>query len=331
MELIKDGANLAEIAQMLEAEVNEIAIAVAFWGGDAKARLNIGNWKAKQIRIVCDATSGACNPKALSDLRDKVGQHLYTNSRLHAKVYWTPQRVLVTSANASASGLSLEGAELAGNIEIGILTSSPEILAASKVWFEDLLKAKGTVEVDDEVLKLATKMWNARRIGRRPTIDTSTISSALKDGAALKDRNIVVYHYTDLNRDDVGTEQHNSLKEGWRNDQIKPPVLVGEAVKFTCIDSYQESPSSLGNYPWSSWVIDLTDPQLIFWYVPDKGQIIPLKNGTVSIPLYGAERIPLGGGYVSLTKKDLAELKRRWKSKLGSRRDGCVSLADLAD
>jgi hypothetical protein len=143
------------------------AIAVAFWGGDAKKLLQIEKWKAAKIRIICDATSGACNPRTLRYLCTKFPGNVFTNNRLHSKVYWTPTKTLITSANASASGLSLEGAETYGNIEAGVASSEPEILNEVKKWFESTLDLSGTIQVDDQIIKVATQMWKRRRIGRR--------------------------------------------------------------------------------------------------------------------------------------------------------------------
>jgi hypothetical protein len=80
-------------------------------GGDAMTKLDIEKWGAENVRIICNATSGACNPKTLDFLMKRFGPQLKTNPKLHAKLYWAPGKMLVTSANASASGLDgTEGA-----------------------------------------------------------------------------------------------------------------------------------------------------------------------------------------------------------------------------
>jgi hypothetical protein len=117
VQFVKDEDTLELVAQLLKSEEVEIALAVAFWGGDATERLDIARWRARKVRVICNATSGACNPKALKGLRSKIGANLRTNPNLHAKVYWTPAKFVVTSANASASGLSMENQEVARNIE----------------------------------------------------------------------------------------------------------------------------------------------------------------------------------------------------------------------
>jgi HKD family nuclease len=96
MRFLSEDQTLNTIAEFLSAENAEIALAVAFWGGDGLKRLRTAEWKAKKVRVICDARSGACNPQALKDLKKQIGSNLRTNDRLHAKVYWTPCKVVIT-------------------------------------------------------------------------------------------------------------------------------------------------------------------------------------------------------------------------------------------
>jgi PLD-like domain len=166
MRFVSGDQTLDAVAAFLSSEKTEIALAVAFWGGDALKRLRAAEWKAKKVRVICDALSGACNPQALKDLKKQIGPDLRTNARLHAKVYWTPNKVVITSANASASGLSLEDGEVDGNIEAGVESTSEDLLIAAKRWFDALFESEGTEEVDDDVIAQAEQMWKTRRHGR---------------------------------------------------------------------------------------------------------------------------------------------------------------------
>ena len=94
MQFVSGKDTLKSVAEFLKSEDVEIALAVAFWGGDAMKRLGVAEWKAKNVRMICNATSGACNPLALKDLRSHIGSNLRTNPNLHAKVYWTPRHSL---------------------------------------------------------------------------------------------------------------------------------------------------------------------------------------------------------------------------------------------
>jgi len=153
MQFVKD--TFESVAKFLKSEDIEIALAVAFWGGDAMKRLGIAEWKAKNVRMICNATSGACNPLALNELRSHIGSNLRTNPNLHAKVYWTPSTLVITSANASASSLSLEGEEVKGNIEAGIVSTDHLLLTEVKQWFDELYDSHKTVEVDKNIIKKA--------------------------------------------------------------------------------------------------------------------------------------------------------------------------------
>jgi PLD-like domain len=250
MEFISGAKALETIAPILRAERQQIAIAVAFWGSDAKRLLEIDKWQASSIQVICDATSGACNPNALRYLQDKIGGNLFTNPRLHAKVYWTPKCALVTSANASANGLSLQDGEQAANIEAGVILHSPDILLKVKQWFDQSLKLPDTAVVDNSVLDEATRMWKLRRTTRRTV--AASLLDALMDKEIIADRNIVVCNYEDEERSREGKVQHFALKDEWERGSLKAPVSIEKTVEFTSVDDYEELQSSLKHYPWES-------------------------------------------------------------------------------
>jgi len=258
MQFVKD--TFESVAKFLKSEDIEIALAVAFWGGDAMKRLGIAEWKAKNVRMICNATSGACNPLALNELRSHIGSNLRTNPNLHAKVYWTPSTLVITSANASASGLSLEGEEVKGNIEAGIVSTDHLLLTEVKQWFDELYDSHKTVEVDKNIIKKAQAMWDLRRPGRPTLEQISDVTAALRDRAALEDRNVWVAYYEAQERTREGEKQHKILNENWRTGQLRPPVVAGGEVIFDGIDDYEEI--SLAGYHWKSWIIDLTDGDL---------------------------------------------------------------------
>src|SRR5271165_7275791 len=158
---------LAAVRTMFEAERNEIAVAVAFWGNSAIAKLHAREWKARKISIICNATSGCCSPDVLEELHRKFGDNLRTNPNLHAKVYWTPRSMVVTSANASSSGLWTTGA-IEGNIEAGILVESKSLINSAKEWFDGLLADARTVVVDKKVINRAWFLWLRRISGLQP-------------------------------------------------------------------------------------------------------------------------------------------------------------------
>lgn len=330
MQFLSGKDTLESLAELLKSEDVEIALAVAFWGGDAMKRLAVAEWKAKNVRVICNATSGACNPLALKDLRSHIGSNLRTNSNLHAKVYWTPSKLVMTSANASASGLSLEGEEVTGNIEAGIVSTDHLLLTEVKQWFDELYNLPKTIEVDNDVIEEAQAMWALRRPGRPTFEQIGDVTAALRHKAVLEDRKIWLVNYESEERSREGEKQHQILKENWRAGQLKAPVVAGGEVIFDGVDDFEET--SLAGYHWKSWIIDLTDNEPVFWFVPDKASVIALpKTKTFTVPLYRARKVRFGNQWMRVSRTDITELRKRWKSKVGRKSDMWVPLQDLAD
>lgn len=335
MKFISGEDTLEAVARFLKSEETEIALAVAFWGGDAIGRLGLKEWKAKRVRVICNATSGACNPQALIDLLSHVESHagwsLHTNARLHAKVYWTPKRLVVTSANASASGLSLQDKEIDGNIEAGVDSVSPALLESAKVWFNEIYDQPETVEVDDQIINLAERRWMPRRRIRESMLGNNfSVTDALRQGTSLIGRNIWVRNYDGEEVSKEAERQCKRWQEKWKTRELRPPVVASaEGVKFDAVASYEEY--SLNGYHWNSWIIDLASGERCFWFIPDKNNIIR-HTKTISIPCYETKKIPLGiDEWMSVSRTDIKTLRDKWKTKLGARSDEWVPLHKFAD
>jgi hypothetical protein len=152
------------VRNILEVEKREIALAVAFWGDSAIEKLCADAWKAKKVSIICNATSGCCNPSVLEYLQkkfDTFSKIIKTNPKLHAKVYWTPDKMVITSANASSSGLWMPGL-LEGNVEAGVLVESKVLIESVKEWFDKLFVNDQTVKLDQGIIRKAWIMWLSR-------------------------------------------------------------------------------------------------------------------------------------------------------------------------
>jgi hypothetical protein len=326
MEFIYGTYTVESAANVLK-NATEVALAVAFWGGDAVARLDFA--KTGDVRIVCNATSGACNPKTLEALMDRFGPRLRTNPKLHAKVYWTPNKTLITSANASASGLSLEDEEVEANIEAGILITkeeNPEIIDAVKRWFDKVYNSDDTKEVDNKVLKRAKESWDRRRPGRSTQLGNVTVIKALNDRATLRDRDIWVVNYEEGELSPKAGKQFETLTEHWESGEEQPPAV--ERVQFSGVELFEENERTLREYHWNSWLIDLTEPEARFWRVPDKTRI----SEFLTVPIYETRKLPFGtDGWMTITRQDMAELRTRWSSRIGARSDKWVPLKDFAD
>jgi hypothetical protein len=62
----------AEVRQLVETS-SKIRIAVAYWGSGAGERVRLGNLAGRDIIIVCDLMSGACNPSEIEELWKDLG------------------------------------------------------------------------------------------------------------------------------------------------------------------------------------------------------------------------------------------------------------------
>src|SRR4051812_26192393 len=70
-----------------------VDIAIAYWGGGAATTLGLAT-QTGEIRVVCDAQSGACNPDELAQLSEMLHVKLHWKNGLHAKLLLTRQRLL---------------------------------------------------------------------------------------------------------------------------------------------------------------------------------------------------------------------------------------------
>jgi len=159
MLFLDEKAALSEIKSML-ANAREAKIAVAFWGRGASASLGLAR-ASLDVTVICNLDSGACNPREVGDILKALPEkRVFSDPRLHAKVYWTPTRAIVGSSNASANGLAVEGRSLDGWAEGNILIEDVLTLEQIKEWFE--LRLKASYEIKNSHLQLAADLWDRR-------------------------------------------------------------------------------------------------------------------------------------------------------------------------
>lgn len=175
----------------------DLDIAVAFLGYGSKILFDAN--RNKKIRIICNFDSGACNPKLVEELRDYENICIKSDAYLHAKTLIQNHSLIIGSANLSANGLSLEGAELTAWTEIGILLNDDKVISESKLWFEDLWNNSSLITDND--IKKQKQNWKKRR-KTRPDIEIenskkSLIEAALS-GEQLTDREIYFAIYYDF-------------------------------------------------------------------------------------------------------------------------------------
>ncbi|TXI49780.1 MAG: hypothetical protein E6Q50_07985 [Lysobacter sp.] len=179
-----------EIAEALRSYVDSrepLAMAIAFWGAGACNALGIDTPGRAPIRILLNATSGACNPSELQILLG-LAPHVEVRSdpELHAKVALCGKKTLVGSANASANGLGFEGKEMIFWKEASIEVMDDAISSESWTWFDGLWKAAR--KLDSEVIEQAKIAWRISRLSfrqRRPLTSGDSISPSSVSGIPI--------------------------------------------------------------------------------------------------------------------------------------------------
>lgn len=153
------------------AKSKRLRCAVAFWGNGAENL--VGPFERRNIKIICNLNHIGTNPFVIKQFpRARVRR----NDALHAKVYIGNAHTVVTSANASASGLGFDGMNPNCWIEAGIrFRTTKEVLR----WFDRLWS--GSYKIADEDIETAIVAWRERpRLPRRPLRIVTTQPSGSK-------------------------------------------------------------------------------------------------------------------------------------------------------
>ena len=182
-------------------EPGETSMAVAFWGHGSHLLLD---GRCGTARVICNLSSGATNPEPIELLLKMANVQLRHHDYLHAKVVISRNSALVGSANISSNGLNLEGEELGGWEEAGVLTRNTEDVQVVKSWFDALWSKSRSIEVGDiEEAKVKWKLRRANRIGmpgKTPNQGFSLEAIAVEE---LSDRAVVVAIYKDWVSDEA--------------------------------------------------------------------------------------------------------------------------------
>jgi hypothetical protein len=176
-------------------------LAVAYWGSAGPEMLQLE--PTSTIRILCDAYSGACSPKAFLALLAMPNVTIKSRARLHAKLYLTESVAVVGSANASANGLGEENEEV-GKIEAAVEFGQPAELAKAKTWFEGQWSHGDAKLITGADIAEITRAWLPNRAGR-PTRSKANSSQSflLADPRVFADRRIrvIVYDFADVSQE----------------------------------------------------------------------------------------------------------------------------------
>jgi predicted DNA-binding antitoxin AbrB/MazE fold protein len=190
-------------------------MAVAFLGIGAE---DFFKKTKKKIRFLCNFESGACNPNLIEKLFKQKNIELKTNPLLHAKIYIQDSSIIIGSANLSANGLSLEGAEQTAWHEVGVLSNNENLIKKSKTWFNDIWNESKDITMGDK--NYQKDNWQKRR-DRRPTKKDNRENSLIKEalnGHALIDRRIYFAIYNEFATEEATDEFINETNDSENYD-----------------------------------------------------------------------------------------------------------------
>lgn len=268
--------------------------AVAFWGKDAANTLGISS-RTKPIKIICNLQSGACNPGEIRKLLKLAPiVEVRTNPRLHAKVYWTPEGVVIGSSNASADGLAVEGNELSSWAEANDHTNDHSILEQSSDWFDKQFDLSKPI-LNADFLQ-AEELWNTRQY-HRPLV--SPVNGSLIE---LVRENIHHPIWKTVNvtcwQDDLSEDAASRLSGIAANHPSADELLAYEGWEdylkesYWTLDFYINPDSTISfNYIWK-----------ILRYLPSSPDLsLAVKSPTLDL---------VGFGCIKPNEQDLADLER---------------------
>jgi hypothetical protein len=150
---------------------NRLRVAVAFWGAGIE-KIFSERSSPQDVELVCNLMSGGCNPHVIEALLSRFDIRM--SDRLHAKVLIGDDCAIVGSANLSANGLALEGAEATHWFEAGLLTSCAATVGQVEEWFQQLWKDSRRIETRD--LEAAKERWLIQRQTRPSRITAGLIA-----------------------------------------------------------------------------------------------------------------------------------------------------------
>jgi len=169
--------------------------AVAFLG---EKSIELFKNRQKLARLICNLDSGVTNPYAVEELIKMPNVKVLNYSRLHAKVYCNSKTCIIGSGNISSNGLALEGSELEGWEEAGIISTELKEINASIAWFNNLWNSKKVSKITKADLLLAKENYVKRRKNRFNSKSTlcSLIDCLKKSPGQLKNAKIYITRCT---------------------------------------------------------------------------------------------------------------------------------------
>lgn len=219
-------------------------IAVPFWGKGAVKLLGLD--AGHVVRVICNLDHPGCNPFVIEELR-KHKVRVRTHRRLHAKLYATDAAAIVGSSNASTNGLTVEGKEAQGWVELNVASGEAGFVAGVLAEFECLWDSDETVQVRAVDIKRA----KARRAKLPPfgalfEDDLGLFEAVRKMPAAFADVYLAVYD------DDLSKNAKGALS-GFQKNATGLPDSGFDTASIKNAWGYQ-----LDRMPEPAWLIDVS-------------------------------------------------------------------------
>ncbi|PCI26774.1 MAG: hypothetical protein COB67_09825 [SAR324 cluster bacterium] len=267
LKLLTERETAKEIRELTQNSTS-LKFAVAFWGDGSIDSLEI-NDSPDEIKIICNLLSGATNPSVIKTLQENEKVDLRHHPQLHAKVYWTKNRGIVGSSNASANGLNFEGKGSKGWFEANLLTEDRSVLNQLEVWFDGLWQQ--SEDINSEVLEEASLRWKLRRksrVNRSGKVKESLLQALFNDPEDFKDRGIKLALYFTGERSQLANE---GLEE------IKKSLSIEKSDELDCYEDWEEIPPGtdiIDIYLGSRGGVNFGG----LWHIPDESPHRVLKN-----------------------------------------------------
>lgn len=198
-------------------------IAVAFWGANAVHETRLS--ECRNIRVLCDLYSGACDPSEIRQLAI-VGAEVRACDGMHAKVWLGTDECILGSANASAAGLGYNNYSPM-NDEACLYTKNPVLVQDVQKWFDCLWARSRTITEED--IRSVQLLYEKNRTQRRLS-ETTLLEALGSDSKRFK--NIKVFAYTPLDyspeADEAFKREAKSLYTSAALKRVSTPFYEGQ-------------------------------------------------------------------------------------------------------
>jgi PLD-like domain len=126
----------------------------------------------------------------MEKLLKRPATEIKSQDGLHAKVYLTPDAVIIGSANASANGLGEEADEIDLALEVAALITDETVRADASQWFECMWSDACPVNI--QAVKSSRPFWESNRSKRpnRGSVGPTILSMLDRNPSWFRDRQI---------------------------------------------------------------------------------------------------------------------------------------------